>query len=210
MRAPDWLITIALLLTSVVAAAQVTIPVQPVPPPPNSAVGDIKIDPPHEGQRIPHDFVTLKYELLNPGATAEVLPMYHLQLDANDPISTTSTSQAFTGLKPGMHTIMVELVDANGTPIPGSRKQVRFEVLPSQPGPSGATSTGQGGSVHVAAAAYQQPRTSASSDPENAKRDTPQSGDDDLPSSSTALPLLSVIGFGVLVGGIVSALKTRY
>jgi hypothetical protein len=33
--------------------------------------------------------------------------------------------------------------------------------------------------------------------------------DNNLPSSSSALPLLSVIGFGVLVGGIASALKTR-
>jgi hypothetical protein len=30
-----------------------------------------------------------------------------------------------------------------------------------------------------------------------------------LPSSAGALPLLSVIGFGVLLGGIASAMKTR-
>lgn len=31
----------------------------------------------------------------------------------------------------------------------------------------------------------------------------------DLPSASSSLPLLSVIGFGVFLGGLISALKTR-
>lgn len=31
----------------------------------------------------------------------------------------------------------------------------------------------------------------------------------DLPSGSSSLPLLSVIGFGILVGGVISALRTR-
>jgi hypothetical protein len=33
--------------------------------------------------------------------------------------------------------------------------------------------------------------------------------DSKLPAASSALPLLSVIGFGVLLGGIASAMKTR-
>jgi len=41
--------------------------------------------------------------------------------------------------------------------------------------------------------------------PQNA----PQPDKNNLPSTSSALPLISVIGFGVLVGGIASALKTR-
>lgn len=31
----------------------------------------------------------------------------------------------------------------------------------------------------------------------------------DLPSGDSSLPLLSVIGFGILVGGVISALRTR-
>lgn len=34
-------------------------------------------------------------------------------------------------------------------------------------------------------------------------------GDDPLPGSSSSLPLLAVIGFGVLAGGITSAMRTR-
>jgi hypothetical protein len=35
------------------------------------------------------------------------------------------------------------------------------------------------------------------------------SSDDPLPGSSSSLPLLAVIGFGVLAGGITSAMRTR-
>ena len=40
----------------------------------------------------------------------------------------------------------------------------------------------------------------------------PQAGsnDDSLPGSSSSLPLLAVIGFGVLAGGITSAMRTRH
>jgi hypothetical protein len=41
------------------------------------------------------------------------------------------------------------------------------------------------------------------------KPEAGSSGDKNLPDAGGALPLLSLIGFGVLVGGIVSALKTR-
>jgi hypothetical protein len=41
------------------------------------------------------------------------------------------------------------------------------------------------------------------------QQDTAPKSPDGLPSTGSALPLLSVIGFGVLLGGIASALKTR-
>jgi hypothetical protein len=41
--------------------------------------------------------------------------------------------------------------------------------------------------------------------PTAAKRDD----DQNLPGSSSSLPLLAVIGFGVLAGGITSAMRTR-
>lgn len=43
----------------------------------------------------------------------------------------------------------------------------------------------------------------------NASQNATPQGENNLPSSGSSLPLLSVIGFGVLVGGIASALKTR-
>jgi hypothetical protein len=37
----------------------------------------------------------------------------------------------------------------------------------------------------------------------------PESVPIDLPNANSSLPLLSVIGFGILVGGVLSALRTR-
>ena len=37
----------------------------------------------------------------------------------------------------------------------------------------------------------------------------PESVPIDLPTANSSLPLLSVIGFGILVGGVLSALRTR-
>lgn len=44
----------------------------------------------------------------------------------------------------------------------------------------------------------------------SSKSANPSDGDDQpLPGSSSSLPLLAVIGFGVLAGGITSAMRTR-
>ena len=53
-------------------------------------------------------------------------------------------------------------------------------------------------------------RPVAAADPggKNSKAVNPD-GDDPLPGSSSSLPLLAVIGFGVLAGGITSAMRTR-
>lgn len=62
------------------------------------------------------------------------------------------------------------------------------------------------GLAQTAAAVESPPGNSAVA---NASSNTMPQGDNNLPSSGSSLPLLSVIGFGVLVGGIASALKTR-
>jgi hypothetical protein len=45
--------------------------------------------------------------------------------------------------------------------------------------------------------------------PAKNSRSTGSTDDQPLPGSSTSLPLLAVIGFGVLAGGITSAMRTR-
>ncbi len=91
-------------------------------------------------------------------------------------------SQTFTGLTPGKHTIIVQLVDANGTPIPFGRSVVVFYVLPSASQQQGVRAPGLA----------------------NSTRDPPE-----IAPASSALPLLSIIGFGVLLGGVASAMRTR-
>jgi hypothetical protein len=118
--------------------------------------------------------------MANPGAIPTA-PNFVVQLDNRDPVTTTSTSVDFTGLTPGPHTVTVQLVDANNTPIAGSQTLVHFTIL--QP-------VAQGNAPRAALDPAAQHESS-------------------LPHARTTLPLLSVIGFGVLVGGIVSAMRTR-
>jgi hypothetical protein len=122
----------------------------------------------------------VQFALANPGSVATA-PNFVVQVDNQDPVTTTSTSVDFTGLAPGPHTVTVQLVDANNTPIAGARAIVQFTTVQPQ-----AELTPKPGTI-VPAALHE----------------------DVLPHTRTTLPLLSVIGFGVLVGGIVSAMKTR-
>lgn len=56
-----------------------------------------------------------------------------------------------------------------------------------------------------------QGQTAAAPAPKNSKdkNAAKDDNDDPLPGSSSSLPLLAVIGFGVLAGGITSAMRTR-
>jgi hypothetical protein len=153
--------------------------------PPNN----LRIVLPQNGQKISSDFVEIRYTLLNPAATAADTPTYELQLDGNTPVDTIDTSYTFTGLAPGQHTVIVQLVDANGTPVAGSTSSVHFTVLAPQPPPG----------------AGPRPELTPASQSQKAQPKNQQ----ELPDANSALPVLSVIGFGVLVGGIASALKTR-
>jgi hypothetical protein len=167
----------------------------------------LRILSPQNGQKIRDNYVDVRFELTNPGATVNT-PTFVVQLDSRDPVQTTSSDQSFSGLKPGTHTVSVELVDANGTPIVGSRAQVQFIVAPQQPTavPPAAPKLADGSGVpRLQNIAFDQ---SASTQKGNAQQKS-EDADDSLPHSGSALPLLSLIGFGVLVGGITSALKTR-
>ncbi len=159
-----------------------------------AAAPALKILAPDNGAKISTAFVDVRYELLTP-AVASGKPDYLVQLDATDPVRTSDTQHTFTGLTPGQHTVSVEVVDANSTPVPGTRTQVQFNVLPSPANqglrPSGSASNATAGQVIDAAQQEQKPS-------------------EHLPNTGSSLPLLSVIGMGVLVGGIASALRTRH
>ncbi len=151
----------------------------------------IRISAPKSGEKLTTDYVQIQYQLTNPAASAAT-PYFQVQLDGGDPVVTTANDYTFTGLTPGQHSIMVVLVDANGTPIAGARSEVRFTVVQPKP-PRGAR-------LRPGAALPREPRlVEASFVPDPTE----------LPNSSSALPLLSIVGFGALMGGIASALKTK-
>ena len=158
-----------------------------------NGLGALRIISPKNGEKLQQSFVTVQYAPLQP-ASASATPTFELRLDAQDPVHTTDTSYTVTGLTPGVHDLIIQIVDANNTPVAGTRSQVRFMIVPQstngiQPSTGSANPPGQQGSQSTGGAI---PKDLAF-----------------LPDAKSSLPLLSVIGFGVLVGGVISALRTR-
>jgi hypothetical protein len=91
----------------------------------------VRVTSPRPEQRQTDNFVTVHYELQNPTSASAGSPNFQVQLDGNDPVTTTSTEQSFTGLTAGQHVITIRMVDANGTAVPDSQTQVRIFVVPT-------------------------------------------------------------------------------
>ncbi len=150
----------------------------------------LRIVAPDNWEMIHRKEITVKYELVNTATTSDS-PNFRLQLDERTPVFTAVTEYTFTGLELGGHRISVDQVDASNTPLPGTHSEIHFYVgLPQHGGMRGSA---------VASADKSSDLKRASFSPDK----------DELPSASSALPLLSVIGFGALVGGIASAMNTR-
>ena len=198
------IVIIIFLLAAIVPAGSAqnvgTAPNQGVGQAGNSAAQDnvLRITSPKPGEKLRQNFVNLQFELTNAAASASGTPNFQIRLDNLDPVTTSSTQYTFNGLSEGTHTVMVQLVDANNTPVAGARSEVQFIVLrPAAPSPSaGLRKVDQ---AIKAALRVEGPQGTNRKDIEGQQ----------LPEAGGALPLLSVIGFGVLLGGIASALKTR-
>ncbi len=166
---------------------------------PAGQAGILRITTPKPGEKLRQNFVEVKFTLSNAAASAAGIPNFQLKLDSQDPVTTNSTSYTFSGLTPGNHVITVQLVDANNTPVAGAAGQVQFVVLRPEAAPGLARLRRRERLVSLALRMEQPEQESAPSG----------QGQDELPSAAGALPLLSVIGFGVLLGGIASAMRTR-
>jgi hypothetical protein len=202
------LVAVLLTFASAVATAQMGAIGAPTP-----GTTGIRVLAPTSGQKFNSNIVPLRFELTNPRAVAATSPTFRVQIDNTDPVLTTSTDYTFTGLAPGAHKIAVELVDANQTPVAGTQTVVPITVA----APAAATPAGNAQGTQA------QPQSTPQSRPpevEQPQAPEPQStasnyvpaglsDPDPIPNSGSALPLLSVIGFGVLVGGIATAMRTR-
>lgn len=200
MRSTKFILTAVFAVATLLAIAQTAAPPSKAPggtdptgatvnPTPQSQL--IRILTPVASQKLGSNVVSVRFELTTPAAYAGT-PNFQVQLDGNDPVRTSTTEQTFTGLSAGAHTVTVTLVDANDTPVTGGRAAVQFVVATPPAGPTGAMSH-QPHELQLAGMTFHQ------GSPDGR----------DLPGSSSPLPLISVIGFGVLLGGIISALRTR-
>ena len=161
------------------------------PAAPAQIPGALRIVSPKAGDKLVNNFVEVRYELAS-AMSAAGTPTFRLRLDGRDPITTTDLSHTFTDLNAGTHTVTVELVDANGTPISGSVAQIQFTVVTGQSSPNRVP---RPSSMIKNAGEYRQV----------AMQTAEERGE--LPQTGSPLPLLSVIGLGVLIGGLASALK---
>ena len=147
-----------------------------------SAASPVHIISPAAGEELGKAYAVVQYQLSSKTFDS---PTYEVRMDGRDPVQTTDTNYTFNGLKPGSHDIVVQVVGANGAPVSGTRSEVHFTV----------TATGATANAIVP----QEPRFPP----------LPQPLANDLPNGNGSLPLLSIIGFGILVGGVISALRTR-
>ncbi|MFL6437653.1 MAG: hypothetical protein ACJ71Q_08750 [Terriglobales bacterium] len=143
----------------------------------------LRIVSPKPNEKLAQTFVAVQFQQISPASPAGT-PTYELRLDGRDPVQTTDTTYTFNGLTPGSHDLVIQIVDANGTPVSGTRSEVKFVIV--NPVATAGT-TGQALNWPV----------------------LPQTPLTDLPNGNSSLPLLSIIGFGILVGGVISALRTR-
>jgi len=158
----------------------------------------VRILTPTAGQTLTANYVHLSFELAQPSLSGE--PNFVVQLDSGDPINTSETDYTFPDLQPGPHTIRVTLVDANNSPIQGGTATVQFKVAKSDAPP--------GASLHWNATPGS--RTLAGGVPTlPIPPELRNDGDPKLPLAGSPLPMLSLIGFGLLLGGAAQAMRMR-
>ncbi len=158
----------------------------------------VRILAPTAGQNVTDTFVEVRYELIRPALSGS--PTFLVQLDAADPVKTTETSETFSDLQPGTHTVRVTLVDANNSPVQGGSASVQFKIA--------APST---------APARDNPRGALDTTTEAISAITPSvpvppellNGDMNRSTTGSPLPLLSLIGFGLLIGGTARTMRAR-
>ena len=158
----------------------------------DESLSAIRVITPKAGEKITQSVLLVSYELAA-AVAADTDPTFELRLDTREPVRVRDTEHTFTGLQPGHHTLSVQLVDANNRPIPGTRSEIEFLVV--QP----KSRDEEGRKPHMAAG----PRLVLLAGPSlSGQRD-------ELPASGSPLPLLSLIGFGVLLTGIAAGSKGR-
>ena len=183
-------------------------------PAPTSAA--VRIRTPVADEKFIHtNSVKVRFDVIGPLPSAGK-PNFLVQLDGDEPVHTSNMEQTFSDLASGSHSVSVQLAGDNNVPNSESRADVQFEIAPHPATSSHRAATPV--SAHAEAEALNvAPEQNAAQQPPQLSQVAVQQAppaeimsiSSPLPSAGSALPLISVIGFGVLVSGIASAMKTR-
>lgn len=193
----------------------------------NAAPPSVRIVSPQPGATLQQDGIQVRYQV-QPAQNTPMPPSpnFVVRLDGRDPVQTQDTETTFTGLQPGKHTVTVDLVDANGIAIAGSRTQVEFTIVPQGARP-GRTQSPSQSSPQSTRPNVQPPTTSVPLHIDPRLKTASLSREDAAaqkglarkphmvlaaPSEvrgAEAAPLLSCIGAGAVLGGLASARITR-
>jgi hypothetical protein len=155
------------------------------------AAKPVDIISPTTNQTVEGTAVEVRYET-SANRRASARPAnFRIQLDSQPPVETGETSYTFENVNPGSHAVRVELIGARDRSVAGSQAISSFILQAPKPNPVVVEPMLPPTLQKVAMFL---PQAAAPLD----------SGD-----GSGEMPLLSAIGLGVLVGGMVSAMKTR-
>lgn len=154
----------------------------------------IHIVSPAFGENLQGTSVSIRYEVSSTKRTSARPTMFRIQMDSQPAVETTETAYTFDSLAPGPHDVTVELLDSRDRPLASSLVKTSFV--------SAVPDTNSNAELVVEPMLPPSLQKVAMFLPQAAAPIDPGDG-------SAEMPLLSVIGLGVLVGGMVSAMKTR-
>ncbi len=152
----------------------------------------VHIVSPDSDQALKATTVSITYEVSSHKRASARPDLFRVQLDSQPPVETSDTTYTFDNLMAGQHDLSVELLDAKHRPITASKAEMSFVTELPEPDPQVEVAPMMPPTLQKVAMFL--PQAAAPIDP----------GD-----GSAEMPLLTVIGLGVLVGGMVSAMKTR-
>jgi hypothetical protein len=153
----------------------------------------VHIVSPASGENLEGTSVSIRYQVSPTKRPSTQPAMFRIQMDSQPPVETNETAYTFDSLTPGSHDVIVELLDSRNRPITSSLAKASF-VCQSPETNSAELVVEPMLPPTLQKVAMFLPQAAAPIDP----------GD-----GSGEMPLLSVIGLGVLIGGMVSAMKTR-
>jgi len=154
----------------------------------------VHIVSPVSGENLEGTSVSIRYQVSPTKRTSTQPAMFRIQIDSQPPVETNETAYTFDSLTPGSHDVTVELLDSRNRPITSSLAKASFVSAALETNPDGELVVEPMLPPTLQKVAMFLPQAAAPIDP----------GD-----GSGEMPLLSVIGLGVLIGGMVSAMKTR-